>query len=198
MDEAGNLGKKDRYFVIAALIPNNSKRIYRIIKRFSIKNQLTEVKGSRITFPQKQFLLQELVSVNDSFVSYVVVDKLHINNKKLWEDKNLCYNYTSSFLFESLIRGATDDISIFLDNHSVKVGSINSLSEYIRTKAFTEWNFQRNITISYVDSKNLKAIQFVDVVANALWARYNYGITHLYNMLPVRRSIKFPAGKFGR
>lgn len=198
IDESGNLGKKDRFFVIAALVPNNSKRIYRFIKRFAKANQLNEVKGSRITFPQKQSLLQELTTQNDSSISYIVVDKLHINNKKLREDKNLCYNYASSFLLEALIKGIGEDIVVLLDNHSTRVGSINSFSDYIKIKAFTEWNFQNNLSVSYVDSRNSKIIQCVDVAANAIWARYNYNTAHLYGMLPIKHSIKFPAAKFGQ
>jgi len=37
IDESGNLGKKGRFFIIAALIPERSRRIVNIIKRYCIK-----------------------------------------------------------------------------------------------------------------------------------------------------------------
>jgi hypothetical protein len=48
----------------------------------------------------------------------------------------------------------------------------------------------------YVDSKKSKAIQAVDVVANAIYAHYLYNKKHFYSMLTISESIKFPQDKF--
>ena len=54
IDESGDLGTKERYFVIAMLVPQRSKRIVNFMRRFIAQNGLSEVKGTLLTTPQKQ------------------------------------------------------------------------------------------------------------------------------------------------
>lgn len=198
VDESGDLGRGGRYFVIAIIVPQNSKRISNFMKKFCARNNLQEVKAAQLSFVQKQEIFNRLTSANDYTISYIVADKRNIDNKKLFEDKNLCYNFLFSFLIKKTIRSANDDISILLDNHSTKVKSINSLCDYIRIKSFTQWNYRGNLHINYIDSKNSKVIQAIDVIANAIYARYEYGKNHFYGKLTISESIKFPQSKFGQ
>jgi hypothetical protein len=198
VDESGNLGTKDRYFVLVLLAPQRSKRIVNFMKKFTVRNNLPEVKASRLSFPQKQEIFNRLCSANDYTVSYIVADKQNIDNKKLFADKNLCYNYLFSFLVKKTIRSAQEDLCILLDNHSTKVGSINSLADYIKIKAYTQFGYQRDLQISYTNSEHSKVVQAADVIANAIWAHYNYGASHFYNMLTISESIRFPQSKFGQ
>lgn len=198
VDESGNLGKKDRYFVIAMVLPQKTKRISNFVKSFCAKNSIGEVHASELSFHQKQELFNRLTSANDYTISYVVLDKSNLDNKKLFEDKNLLYNYLFSYLIKKTIRSnPLEDICILLDNHTIKVKSINSLSDYIKIKAFTQWGYKNNLQISYVDSKNSKTIQVSDIIANAVYAHYMYGKSHFYKMLTISESIKFPQSKFG-
>ena len=196
VDESGDLGTAERYFVIAILVPQNSTRISHFMRRFCIKNNLQEVKASQLTFTQKQEIFNKLNSVDDYTVSYIVADKQNIDNKKLFEDKNLLYNYLFSHLIKKSIVDNKEDISIILDNHSVKVKSGNSLCDYIKIKAFTQWDYQSNLDIRYTDSKNSKNIQAIDVIANAIYAHYTYDKSHFYNMVKINEAIEFPHGKF--
>ena len=196
VDESGELGMKERYFVIAMLVPQNGKRISNFMKRFCVKNKLHEVKASQLEFSQKQEIFNKLTSANDYTISYIVVDKNNIDNQKLFADKNLFYNYIFSFLIKKTIRSTKEDISILLDNHSTKVKSINSLCDYIKIKALTQWGYKNNLHINFVNSKSSKIIQAADVVANAIYAHYIYGKNHFYKMLTISESIKFPQSKF--
>ena len=198
VDESGELGMKEQYFVIAMLVPQRGKRISNFMKRFCVKNKLNEVKASQLEFSQKQEIFNKLTSANDYTISYIVVDKHNIDNQKLFADKNLFYNYLFSFLIKKTIRSSREDISILLDNHSTRVKSINSLCDYIKIKALTQWGYQNNLHIQYVDSKNSKIIQATDVIANAIYAKYIYGKDHFYKMLTISESIKFPQSKFGQ
>ncbi|MEK7604533.1 MAG: DUF3800 domain-containing protein [Patescibacteria group bacterium] len=198
VDESGNLGTKDRYFVLVLFAPQRSKRVVNFMRKFCATNKLSEVKASRLSFPQKQEIFNKLCSANDYTISYIVADKQNIDNKKLFEDKNLCYNYLFSFLVKKTIKSSPEDLSILLDNHSTKVGSINSLSDYIKIKAFTQFGYQHNLQIAYTNSEHSKVVQAVDVIANAIWAHYNYGASHFYNMLTISESIRFPQNKFGQ
>lgn len=95
------------------------------------------------------------------------------------------------------LKSIQEDITLLLDNHSTKVKSINSLADYIRIKAFTQWGFTHDLNICYVDSKNSKIVQATDVVSNAIYAKYTYGKSHFYSKLTISESIKFPYNKFG-
>ena len=86
VDESGDLGTGGRYFVIALLTPQRNKRIINFMKNFCAKNSIQEVKASELFFSQKQFIFNKLCSANDYTVSYIVADKLNIDNKKLLED----------------------------------------------------------------------------------------------------------------
>lgn len=197
IDESGDLGTKGRYFVITLFAPQKSKRIINFMRKFCAKNSIQEVKASQLSFPIKQLIFNKLCSANDYTVSYIVADKLNIDNKKILEDKNLCYNYLFSFLVKKTIKSTQEDITLLLDNHSTKVKSINSLADYIKIKAFTQWGFTHNLNIYYVDSRNSKVVQATDVVSNAIYAKYTYGNNHFYNKLILSESIKFPYNKFG-
>ena len=197
VDESGDLGQKgERFFVIALVIPQNCKRIKNIIKHFCSANKLEEVKACQLKFPEKQNLLKKLVSVDDHSISYIVADKNNIRNKKLFEDKNLIYNYLFQWLIKSIIKNSSEDIDIILDNHSIKVKSINSLRDYIKIKAYAEWGVTSNISIRYIDSKDCKAIQIADIIANVVYGHYLHDKPHLYGMMKIEKSIKFPEGQF--
>lgn len=198
VDESGNLGADGRFFVIALIVPQRKKRIVNFMKRFCADNNLPEVKGSLLTTPQKQKLLNNLARFDDHNISYVVVDKHNIDNKKLFEDKNLLYNYVFQWLIKPVLRGTNEDVDILIDNHSTKVKSINTLCDYIRIKAYAEWGITSNVSIRYCDSKTSKIVQMADVIANVVYGHYTYNVSHLYGLLKLDRSIKFPAAKFNK
>lgn len=197
IDESGDLGEKgSRYFVIAALAPNNKKRLDNIIKRHCAANGIVEVKAFNLTLPAKEALLRKIASVHDYSMSYVVADKNHID-PILFKDKNLLYNYIYQWVIEPIAKSSTESVNIITDNHSTKVGSRNSLGDYIKAKAYFEWGVKNPISLEYLDSKNCRAIQIADLMANTVFNKYMQNKDHLYNLLKIKNSIKFPAGKFG-
>lgn len=209
IDEAGNLGKKDKYFVIAALVPEQDKRIKNIIKRACVQlcnepgESLDEIKGSLLRFTERQKLLNNLNHKDDFSCFYIVADKNHIQST-LMRDNNLFFNYLFGHLLKRIINRTTKDstIHIFLDNRTLKVASKNSLAEYIKIKAYTEWNFTGYLYFQYCDSKEVKALQMADVIANTVYRRYKYGKKqhHLYNLVGIKRLnfIHFPQNTFGK
>jgi hypothetical protein len=197
VDESGDLGKSgERFFVIALIVAQKQKRIKNIVKHFCSAHKVQEIKAASLDFPEKQDLLTKLTSVEDHSISYIVVDKNHIYNTKLFEDKNLIYNYIFQHLIKPIIKNSSGDLDIVLDNHSTKVKSINSLRDYIKIKAYAEWNVKWNLNIHYMNSKDSKLLQMTDLVANTVYGHYLYGKSHLYGLLKIDRSIKFPEGKF--
>ena len=64
IDESGNLGKKGRFFVIAAFMPEKPRRIKNIIKHCCVDfgkpgQPLEELNGTTLNFPRKQELLMK-------------------------------------------------------------------------------------------------------------------------------------------
>jgi len=197
IDESGDLGQKgSRFFAIAAVSPINKKRLDNIVKHHCANNGIVEIKAYNLTFPAKEALLRKISSVHDYSVSYVVADKNHID-PLLFKDQNLLYNYIYQWVIEPIAKASTESINITTDNHSTRVGSKNSLADYIKAKAYFEWNVRNPISIQYLDSKVCRSIQIADLMANTIFSKYMQNKDHLYNLLKIKDSIKFPAGKFG-
>ena len=204
VDESGNLGKSGKFFVIACLCPQNPKRIKNIIKRRCVRfgetgSPLEEIKGCNLDTSQKQDILNRFMVVDDFSCSYVVADKKFIE-PKLFQDKNICYNYLASHLFKRIVKTANEDIEVIMDNHTIKVGSLNSLEDYIRIEAFTKWGFTHNIRFEYQDSKNCRNLQAVDLLSNTIYAKYMFGARHLYGLIErsIKHKIHFPYENFNK
>lgn len=198
IDESGNLGKDGRYFIIAMIIPYKKKRIKNFIKSFCSKKRIQEIKGALLNFTEKQSLINKLSKVDDYSVSYIIADLKHIKSERFIKDKNLCFNYLFMLLLRRTVKNSNEDINILLDNHNTKVGSINSLKEYIQIKAFYEWGFKHNLDIKYMNSKETKLIQMADLIANIIYQSYTYNKNHFYKQINIAESIKFPFDKFGK
>ncbi len=196
VDESGNLGQNEEYFIIAFIIAHDSTRIKNIIKKFCGHHSLPEVHASDLNFPQKQFLVNSLTKQQDYSVSYIIADKMMVTEKRLFDNNNLLFNYLFSFLVKDVIRANTDDIHFYLDNRTQKVTSANSLREYIKIKAYTEWGFDKEIVLEYCDSKLCKTIQMVDLVANCIYRKYHWGNDDFYSRFNIIKSIKFPYVNF--
>lgn len=196
IDESGNLGHNEDYFIIAMLIAHNPKRIKNIIKSFCGYHSLVEVHATDLDLPKKQFLINKLTKQQDYSVSYIIADKMMIKKKHLFENNNLLFNYLLSFLLKDVLKANTDDVSIHLDNRTQKVASANSLKDYIKIKAYAEWGFNKNLSIEYLDSKNSKVIQVADLIANCIRRKYHWKNDDLYKRLNIVKSIKFPQETF--
>ena len=203
LDESGNLGRRGRFFVICALMPENPKRIKNIIKGWIAELRKTnniildELKSSFLKFPEKQKILQKLAKKDDFHCSYVVGDKKHID-PNLLKVNNVCFNYLASHLFKPILKGTNEDVQVIIDNRSVKVSSKNSLKDYIKLEGLTKWGFNKKITFEYKDSRDSKNLQAVDLIANVVYGRYTYNKKHLYNLIDNKfvHRIKFPYAKF--
>lgn len=204
VDESGV--HSNRYLVIAAIITNTEqsrKRIKRLMGKKLVKyrseDMHDEIHAYHLDTAQKQDILTALSGKHDYQVAYIVADKNHLT-EELKKRSNLCYNYLFSLLTKKLVASfANEDITIISDDRTVSAGSKNSLPEYIKTQAYAEWGYAKNLELVFLDSKSSKGLQAVDVVSNAIYANYNLGKNHLYNIHSgyyIER-INFPYRKFG-
>lgn len=192
--------------IICAIITRTDKsrkRIKRIVQKRTAKIKATrpidELHASDLNTAEKQDILNKLTAQNDYEVAYLVADKNHLI-PELKNRPNLCFNYLFNILFKSLIIDySAEDIRIIADNRTVSAGSKNSLPEYIMTEAYAEWGYQKNLVIEFIDSREVKGLQAVDLIANSIYAKYNLNKEHLYQMHGAHyiTRIKFPQRKFG-
>jgi hypothetical protein len=201
IDESGLLGVKsrDKYFVLAALVCHTKiadkklkqlgKNIY---KKYLAPNNLQEIHATHTSFPVKQKVLNTIARIEDITIYYLIVEQKKIH-KSLILYPNICYNYLIGLLLEDIILKCKDNVDIILDNHSTKVGSLNSLHEYLKIKAFTEWRYNYNFTSIFMDSHKVWGIQMVDVIANSIFTHYNYKKSALYKITKhYHKTKKFP------
>jgi hypothetical protein len=198
VDESGDLGKRGRYFVIGAFCTEDGKRVRNTIKKYCAKQGTDELKNFGMSFVDRQEIAYKIKKESDHKIGYVCVDKTKIQSPHLRADQNLLFNYAFSYLAQQLISNEHQDIKIVVDNRNQKVGSKNSLGEYIKIKAYTEWGFAYNIQTEYLDSKDDRLIQAADFVAGNCYQRYHNNKSHIYSILRPSISIKFPNSQFGR
>jgi len=199
IDESGNLGKAEKYFVLTMFNTDNRKKAKRVLKKFQnthISNN--EIKGSHLDLPLKQTLLSEMKKFNYN-IHYIVADKTKTQLFQGKVDKNLIYNYLLQFIVIKVIKENSQlpKICFHLDNHTIKVKSLNSFSDYIKLKAF-ENNYYGDIEVQYYDSHKHTLIQAADIMSNIVWNKYEKNRNHLYNLIQpnIKTSFKFPLSSF--
>lgn len=183
-DESGNLGANGRYFVISCIDTTELKPLYNIMKRKIHKAQQLfpelgvlhnyEIKA-KDAYPCIKYHIAECIAKKDVSISYIVADLKHVKEKLLAE-KNILYNFLMKLLMEKIITYSDDNIHVIYDNHSTKVGSANSMEEYLKLSFIYEKDM--DVKIDFVcmdsDSNNAFHVQAADFVANALYSHYEY------------------------
>jgi hypothetical protein len=201
VDESGNLGVSEKYFVLGMFNTSERKKVKRILKKFQKDfTNRQEIKGSQLDFTQKQALVNRMKDIDYS-IYYMVADK---ENTQLFQngiDKNIIYNYLLSFIVIDVIKQnmSNQNFVFHLDNHSIKVKSLNSFEEHIKLKAI-ENNYFGHIEVKYFDSHKHILIQYADIISNIIYAKYQRQKTHLYSLFQskIKSSFRFPIDRFGQ
>jgi hypothetical protein len=187
LDESGNLHKNDKckYFIIGGYITDNSlkgrslfkKEISKVIERKKLKKNI-EIKGSSLTNEEKEEIISNIWrSYSKNAIFYpilIVIDKENL--KKEITEVNILYNFFIKILLQKLKDNKkiiNQKIILKLDNKTIKVGSVNTLEEYLKAEFFFE-----DFTIEdvmYIDSSKKEEIQLADFICNINWRKFEYG-----------------------
>ena len=208
-DESGNLGSKGRYFVISCIDTENYKPLYNIMQRKILQAQNSfpclgalhthEIKA-KDAYPCVKYHIAECIAKKDVSISYIVADLKHVK-PNLLEEKNIFYNYLMKLLMEKIVTHKDTEINVIYDNHSTKVGSVNSMDEYLKLSFIYERDFDVSLSFTSMDSnaRNAYHVQAADYVANALYSHYEFHVDDYYNIYRplVKNKLLFPLGKFG-
>ena len=140
-DESGNLGKDGRYFVISCIETKNPKSLHNIVKKKLLKAKVMfpemKFRGCELkafdAFPAVKYHMLESICSKNICISYIVIDLNHVD-EHLLKDNNLLYNYACKILIKDIVlKGEKEPIlNIWFDNHTTKVHSRNSFSDYIK------------------------------------------------------------------
>jgi len=199
IDESGNLGEAETYFVLTMFNTPTRNKAKRVLKKFQLNHiDKKEIKGSQLTLEKKQQLLSDMKKFKYS-VHYIVANKKETDLFKNKVDKNLIYNYLLKFIIIKVIKENMNlpKICFHLDNHTIKVKSLNSFADYIKLQAI-ENNYYGDIEVMYFDSHKHLLIQAADIMSNIIWNKYERNREHLYNLIEpnIKTSFKFPLHAF--
>ena len=212
LDESGNLHKnsKDRYFIIGGYLTNNALKARQLFRKElstyksnNNLNSISEIKGSMIKNSNKKTMLlsisNKMLKNNFYIPVFIVIDKNNL--EKPIENVNILYNYFIKLLVKRLatlnLIISQANLIIKLDNKTIKVGSINTLEEYLQGEFYfdTKINLDK---VYYVDSANNFEIQLADFICNYYWRCYERENTQIINIKFMKVEILyFPMYNFG-
>lgn len=167
IDESGDLGTKhgsSKYFVMAAIKVEDSKKLEKIIKktrRDFKKKMLTsnEVKGGNLPYELKIKILEKLKNI-DYEVFIIVFDKE--NRYKIgYGDNKKAYDILASRLAKLI--NIDKPTFIFIDKSKNKQEEIDSFNELFLDNLN---NIKKQpITIEHADSMHYKGLQIADLIS---------------------------------
>ena len=167
IDESGDLGTKkasSKYFVMAAVKVENSKKLENIIKktrRDFKKKMLTsnEVKGGNLPYEFKIKILEKLKNM-DYEVFIIVFDKE--NRYKIgYGDNKKAYDILASRLAKLI--NIDKPTFIFIDKSKNKQEEIDNFNEFFLNNLN---NIKKQpITIEHADSMHYKGLQMADLIS---------------------------------
>lgn len=209
IDESGNLGRGGRYFVLAATVfqtdkgAQRAKRVIRKAQQHIASTHPTrhfpEIKSCILPFPERQRILNKMISRADLDLFYLVVDKSHVSLLRQGKPKNLIYNYFAKLLTDQIFAKYNDDFHVIFDQRSTSVKSMNSLPDYIMLNAYTQHqHLTKTVEVKQMDSRTAYNLQAADVIAGTIYRAYNLGNPHFLNLIRPRvvKAEEFPQNHF--
>lgn len=190
IDESGNTGHKinEPYFIICALMLNRSNFnsmkniIKRTISEISYHREINELHANEMSFQEKVSVFNHLNKA-DFKICYIVVNK-DIIESDFYKKKNIYFNYMIYLMLDNVLKNDENkDIYITVDNRNIKITAEDTLQEYLGIELIRNKIYNKNIFVKYMDSKNNKYLQAVDLFANAIYAKYNFDKTYFYSQI---------------
>lgn len=211
IDESGAIHQKDnRYFIIGGYITKQIYSIKSLHKKIEkdLKEQypklskLKELKGCYLTSNQKAIFLNQLFDIPSTNGIAIIVDKKYVI-KRTRLNENIKYNYFLQVLINYLFVNyphmmKSKKFQLLIDNRNIKIGSLNSLEDYLNTSLGLLYN--KEFTVKYRNSAEHREIQVADLISNVLFGYYNYDNNNsAYYKIPKMENLiisKFPYKHF--
>ena len=175
LDESGNMGSQDRYFVMSALIVKRSSdliRAFKVIDGMSRKRRnktsaVTEVKFSN-SYPDERMQVLKTLSASSISIVYVAIDK---KKSRLYRDMRNCDLYRAAVIEIMPLIGKTlttsDVVLNFDENRCIRMGDLAGLV----IGGIPDRNVK---SVKKVDSKSDKAVQLADFISGSIREKYEH------------------------
>lgn len=168
IDESGDLGdshSSSRYFVIAAVMVDDPKRLKRIIKKTKKKNPKSihnhpEIKGSKTDRYLTKKILGKINNVD--YEAYAIfLDKRNLYKVPNFYNHHMLYDELASKLAEKI--KITSPACIIVDKSKFKQEHIYNFNDLFLSSLDNPDNHP--VSIIHGDSINYKGLQIADIVA---------------------------------
>lgn len=194
IDESGNLGKGDRYFVITVIrfktkvdyrkwtqVANMFFNQYSFLKKSN--NSKPEIKGYKIPYHIRKQLLRLTQDIHfDIYYGFIDTDHPHYRRsfiEKRYISKEVPFNYTLNKLFQRHIVKQINakKIVMNIDERTVKTGQKHDLNGKINAEIIDNRKYHQceEVVVYYHKSENVIGIQLADVIGYTLYQVYEYG-----------------------
>ena len=185
LNESGLIreNSSDKYFIIGGFIAEEYTLLKKKYKQSTLKIKQkreipleNELKAIHMKSGDKRFILEEIQKDSKFKFIGIMVEKDKL--QKLVEKVNVFYNYLIKLLIDFLIDNNEisefDELNISIDKRSIKVSSLNSLSDYLEIYYEYEKKFELKLKVEYLDSHDNYNIQIADLLCNTLWVKYSF------------------------
>jgi hypothetical protein len=181
-DQAYTHGGSSRYLVIAASLmhidqEHKPERLVRQLYKYRKWNPRKEKKWAQMSKQARTDfaksaanLLKATPQISDSAI---VVNKQNVQPHARRDAHNL-YNYMVKLLLLNEM-AKHDRISFIPDARSVKVGSSNSLHDYLQTELWFTLNAHTLVETVPRDSQHCLNLQFTDMLAGVIHSHFEFG-----------------------
>ncbi len=205
LDESGDLGWKlsapfryggsSRYLCLAFLIlPKIHHKLTRgvITAMYQKYGWKDEKKSSTADPSMKLEFARAVVSLLASHPE-IKIDCIIANKEKvathIRNDPNKLYNYMCRLVVPGYVKGLPQ-FEFIPDKRSVKVESGNSLSDYLQTHLWFDCSCSCRLINRPAESARNYNLQFVDWIANSVWANFESGKSEAYKILSASPSVR--------
>ena len=177
IDESGDLGTKktsSKYFIIAAIKVEDSKKLEKIIKktrRLSRKKMITstEIKGGNLPYDLKIKILKKLNNIGYE-VFIIVFDKKNRYKIGYEHDNKETYDILASKLAKLI--NIDKPTFIFIDKSKNKLEEINNFNELFLNNLN---NIQKQpIKIEHANSMHYKGLQMADLISWSTFQNFEH------------------------
>ncbi len=216
-DESGELGFHDassKYYVVALLCTNQSKRLKRVVQEFDAYlvrqgwPKDVEVKASTLfnckrdrripdSFTLKQdpvpaiCLMLNRISRLDAEADAIVINKRNINDNLRTLPFGILHNYYAGQVIVPRVIQYDGNVDLLVDKRSKERHPHMHFDGYIRTKVLWEKGRFLNFEVRHEDSREIYGLRAADFVSWSIYRFFTWGDNRFFDLVsPFLKSLQ--------
>jgi len=188
VDESGCLSNKgSKYLIIALISTTDSVKLRRTVHKLVVKlnkqrrkkSKLKELKFNKLYYHERQIVLKALKK--EKFEIYLIV--LKKSTRKYLSGAALVYRYLCNFAMDRAIHFSKNrSLKIVIDKF-LNQQQIKRFDKFLKKQTANTFKFPLKIEIKHEDSEKEKCIQVADIIAGAVFQKYERSNDEYYNII---------------